>query len=184
MPPLSLFQSTRPIRGATHTSRDQSAQKENFNPRAPYGARRRGRSFPPNLGGISIHAPHTGRDYHDVGVCPLGDGISIHAPHTGRDAVSSVGTQQSRISIHAPHTGRDGTACCFSAARWDFNPRAPYGARRSCLPSTPFARNFNPRAPYGARLGGIWAVLLLCHISIHAPHTGRDAPRRSQTRRT
>ena len=33
----------------------------------------------------------------------------------------------------------------------DFNPRAPHGARRDKRPTESAARNFNPRAPHGAR---------------------------------
>ena len=126
----SLFQSTRPIRGATAAG-----------------------AVLVQRGRISIHAPHTGRDV----LRQHGDGqlvaISIHAPHTGRDArvvavvadpdlfqstrpirgatVKAAGQiaklmqfQSTRpirgatdgqsqrpgaveISIHAPHTGRD-----------------------------------------------------------------------------
>ena len=79
-----VFQSTRPIRGATpnhgvdfpnlrisihapHTGRDEVAQKSiidglDFNPRAPYGARPT-KPWKHQLKAlISIHAPHTGRD--------------------------------------------------------------------------------------------------------------------------
>ena len=58
-----IFQSTRPIRGATMFF---------------------GMDDPGKL--ISIHAPHTGRDF--VGRFEVGRivDISIHAPHTGRDA--------------------------------------------------------------------------------------------------
>ena len=57
------FQSTRPIRGATHRRGRQALQDH-----------------------ISIHAPHTGRDLADKTVCATLNRISIHAPHTGRDA--------------------------------------------------------------------------------------------------
>ena len=33
--------------------------------------------------------------------------ISIHAPHTGRDFMYYNNTRKAEISIHAPHTGRD-----------------------------------------------------------------------------
>ena len=56
------FQSTRPIRGATHRRGRQALQDH-----------------------ISIHAPHTGRDLADKTVCATLNRISIHAPHTGRD---------------------------------------------------------------------------------------------------
>ena len=82
------------------------------------------------IDGISIHAPHTGRDAGRLVVCGRGsifqstrpirgatlttleveqkEIISIHAPHTGRDCRSLAAAQKWLISIHAPHTGRDG----------------------------------------------------------------------------
>ena len=78
---------------------------------------------------ISIHAPHTGRDYEVRGgalcinefqstrpirgatgwVSPKmpAKNISIHAPHTGRDFHDKRLAAPDGISIHAPHTGRD-----------------------------------------------------------------------------
>ena len=61
-PPISRFQSTRPIRGATWLLRKVS-----------------------RLFDISIHAPHTGRDRRGFAVWSRLLSISIHAPHTGRD---------------------------------------------------------------------------------------------------
>ena len=123
------FQSTRPIRGATSCPSFFRASTSDFNPRAPYGARR----FvfqPSKLGmGISIHAPHTGRD-DDAEEAHHLTLISIHAPHTGRDIRKSTLGQQPTISIHAPHTGRDVALARSSSEQKDFNPRAPYGARR------------------------------------------------------
>ena len=37
------------------------------------------------------------------------------------------------------------------------------------------SKNFNPRAPYGARLEPVTDRYRSVYISIHAPHTGRDA---------
>ena len=90
----AIFQSTRPIRGATcprvdflilfllisihapHTGRDGKAtsgkrRKKYFNPRAPYGARRI--TVSPTCWAflISIHAPHTGRDASPSAVVSL-----------------------------------------------------------------------------------------------------------------
>ena len=56
------------------------------------------------------------------------------------------------ISIHAPHTGRDSLPHLSRRAPTDFNPRAPYGARRRIRHDYVKTRS----------------------ISIHAPHTGRD----------
>jgi len=79
--------------------------------------------------GISIHAPHAGRDpfcgftmpprplfqstrpmrgatYQD-GVAYDDIVISIHAPHAGRDSSEARASRRYNISIHAPHAGRD-----------------------------------------------------------------------------
>ena len=59
---MPIFQSTRPMRGATHSGLDALRQ----------------------ILVISIHAPHAGRDLCDAGGLHSGH-ISIHAPHAGRD---------------------------------------------------------------------------------------------------
>ena len=62
---------------------------------------------------------------------------------------------------------------------WDFNPRAPRGARRSRpTPATSSTRYFNPRAPRGARLSPRLPLFSRAPISIHAPREGRDRHRR------
>ena len=169
---------------------------EDFNPRAPYGARRMPHSPGNSRIAISIHAPHTGHDVEGEGIIN-GDVISIHAPHTGHDFSASSAFSSSKlfqstrpirgttvsdglahglnlISIHAPHTGHD---CCISSTTsciFDFNPRAPYGARPHRYARHGFQHDFNPRAPYGARPGANGGKCDGCCISIHAPHTGHD----------
>ena len=150
-PVVYLFQSTRPVRGATGLGGGDGADH-----------------------GISIHAPRAGRDRprrydepHQL--------ISIHAPRAGRDCPLRVAVPRVLISIHAPRAGRDPPdffqllPCCY------FNPRAPCGARqtvavtalfhdltfqstrpvrgatRSSCGIYPASMNFNPRAPCGAR---------------------------------
>ena len=56
------FQSTRPLRGATSSTRSRSRRTSNFNPRAPCGARRNFDISPHKHSRISIHAPLAGRD--------------------------------------------------------------------------------------------------------------------------
>ena len=58
--------------------------------------------------------------------------------------------------------------------RRNFNPRAPYGARRGFKRVLVVAPNFNPRAPYGARPDRSILVRRYPHISIHVPRTGHD----------
>ena len=81
---------------------------QDFNPRAPHGARRFTEINFLNCFGISIHAPRMGRDL------PLSCNASASAT----------------ISIHAPRMGRDINAEAGNATFSHFNPRAPHGARR------------------------------------------------------
>ena len=118
-------------------------------------------------------------------------------PIRGTTLGMGSGSGGSAISIHAPHTGRDLPLGLHRLTPRDFNPRAPYGARRNTsltkagslsisihAPHTgrdqstdaqrPRAAHFNPRAPYGARRRRATFELDGVRISIHAPHTGRD----------
>ena len=110
-----LFQSTRPMRGATilaynksikrgisihapHAGRDTKSSAvyygaDHFNPRAPCGARLGLEVGQLALRQISIHAPHAGRDFGNEVMLPAGF-ISIHAPHAGRDSKSE------QIALH------------------------------------------------------------------------------------
>ena len=168
----------------------------NFNPRAPYGARRRAVSVDNRRVQISIHAPHTGRDLLAIVATLCANLISIHAPHTGRDCtlllscsgnpafqstrpirgatplVSSSAYLLRNFNPRAPYGARrPGTA--VPATPGNFNPRAPYGARRhrTCRRTQP--RNFNPRAPYGARLMGCVSSAAASHFNPRAPYGAR-----------
>ena len=78
------------------------------------------------------------------------------------------------ISIHAPHTGRDHTVHGYQSFQFDFNPRAPYGARLSCSLTASISRLFQSTRPIrgATQVCNNFCVNLV--ISIHAPHTGRD----------
>ena len=148
----SIFQSTRPIRGATEQAEPTEMPSE-----------------------ISIHAPHTGRDLHAERCCarivgfqstrPIrgatwettaSDGgfpyFNPRAPYGARRITGIFFQFSDFISIHAPHTGRDGCGLEWGAQLEYFNPRAPYGARRGKMKYLTSRKD----------------------ISIHAPHTGRD----------
>ena len=126
-----LFQSTRPIRGATLHDNSCCFLAGYFNPRAPYGARqgidRLGdptstfQSTRPIRGATA----DTWRQLHDLH-------ISIHAPHTGRDARHGL-TAEITITFQSTRPIRGATPAAHASAtnRADFNPRAPYGARRT-----------------------------------------------------
>ena len=56
--------------------------------------------------------------------------ISIHAPRMGRDIIADQETiELLEISIHAPRMGRDCRGAGAARRTSHFNPRAPYGAR-------------------------------------------------------
>ena len=103
-----VFQSTRPVWGATGSITELNGVMVDFNPRAPCGARRDCVRSTLDRTRISIHAPRVGRDAAPCGGATLMSVISIHAPRVGRD-------------VCQPSTCGPG---------WYFNPRAPCGARR------------------------------------------------------
>ena len=105
---LAIFQSTRSAWSATCASFASTPASNNFNPRAPHGARRA-----PPLQRRALVA------------------ISIHALRMERD-----GSQLRRSRRHAdfnpraPHGARPSRRKNLTPKR-NFNPRAPHGARRS-----------------------------------------------------
>ena len=126
---VDQFQSTRPIRGATCLFATRWIGGIYFNPRAPYGARQEGDTNITFALGISIHAPHTGRDLPGLPPCQR-----LYRFQSTRPIRGATTTRNFRI---------------FGPL--NFNPRAPYGARLQ--PRLDFLghTDFNPRAPYGAR---------------------------------
>ena len=147
------FNPRAPYGARPDTGRCPPCGRWNFNPRAPYGARPSGKSSG-STGRISILAPLTGRDGDVVPGQRRGDPISILAPLTGRDPSSA-----------------------FSASsRVNFNPRAPYGARPRKVEGTKAADVFQSSRPLRGATG---AGAVFCQgaggISILAPLTGRDS---------
>ena len=153
--------------------------------------------FRPSTQRISIHAPRTGRDPERGARDRSWMQFQSTRPVRGATAKQSLLQKGRKISIHAPRTGRDMLVPLTSCACWYFNPRAPYGARRTRAypresrtnfnPRAPYGarhrpaylhrtgRDFNPRAPYGARPPLRPSAHFARQISIHAPRTGRDS---------
>ena len=224
--PVDSFQPTRPLRGATPAHQGQqrigqeisthaplagrdkfwiifTSHSEDFNPRAPCGARRESlhevfisRKFQPTrpLRGATGAKCRRNRPHGFQPTRPLRGAtemtstvnglisISTHAPLAGRDSALCKQSLGGFISTHAPLAGRDRTPP--PAWNWPryFNPRAPCGARRGLDLSIPYRENdFNPRAPCGARRKGDNRLLCGRRISTHAPLAGRD-PRASFAR--
>ena len=147
------FQSTRPIRGATPYFAAWAFRMRYFNPRAPYGAR---------LGRGKCRR----RGYQNFNSC---------APYGARHLIGRYRAGSRRISIHAPHTGRDVLIFVLTGLDIDFNPRAPYGARQRLRKCTGSWQKFQSTRPIRGATRCYDPVRQRRHISIHAPHTGRDA---------
>ena len=145
-----MFQSTRPVRGATTTSFSDLPESPRFNPRAPCGARPDLRQSPAGGKDVSIHAPRAGRDQGRQRPA-TGRSVSIHAPRAGRDPGVEPSIASNCVSIHAPRAGRD--LGYFQVVRdSDVSIHAPRAGRdRGAFSTMRGACRFNPRAPCGAR---------------------------------
>ena len=124
----TLFQPTRPLRGATK-SRWYTIPKSVFQPTRPL----RGATYMVNTSlrcnPISTHAPLAGRDDHRKVACGALYGISTHAPLAGRDARRPVSARAyTRISTHAPLAGRDQEKS-FAHSEHTISTHAPLAGR-------------------------------------------------------
>ena len=79
----------------------------NFNPRAPCGARRRAKAPIIMARKISIHAPHAGRDVFLTLILSFLLIFQSTRPMRGATTPGSSIETGVTISIHAPHAGRD-----------------------------------------------------------------------------
>ena len=148
---VDIFQSTRPMRGATptrfraytsgdisihapHAGRDRRRStgvpsRRNFNPRAPCGARLTVAELKEYASEFQSTRPMRGATFTFP---PRWSESRFQSTRPMRGA-----TRQGRsrphttdISIHAPHAGRDYGARLWPGSRRNFNPRAPCGARQ------------------------------------------------------
>ena len=210
-----------PRTGSDCAGRNGRTEQQDFNPRSPHGERpgphstnKNAISFQSTLpargatvvvkvpicrAAISIHAPRTGSDEHDLSVPCLrrqfqstlpargatnhnsrssyACHISIHAPRTGSDSPDESRERNRPISIHAPRTGSDGTRRSSCGSRSNFNPRSPHGERRACKAQLSATCQFQSTLPARGATRNAGLYYRGCNISIHAPRTGSDHPR-------
>ena len=126
---MLVFQSTRPMRGATALKAGKITPAQFQSTRPMRGATR---------------ACH---------LCGRMRRISIHAPHAGRDCRPQwAARKRAHFNPRAPCGARLFLTPKGGNRRAHFNPRAPCGARRvSILGVKRRIPHFNPRAPCGAR---------------------------------
>ena len=149
---ISKFQPTRPLRGATTVQVDTMDMQQDFNPRAPCGARRdQARDATGNA--ISTHAPLAGRDIVRSTAAIRVKNFNPRAPCGARPQQNEPRMSDLKISTHAPLAGRD-------------------DGRSSSLNRT---NKFQPTRPLrGATAATGWRVGSRRKISTHAPLAGRD----------
>ena len=145
-----VFQSTRPMRGAT---RMMMAERGvfSFQSTRPVRGATDGQASP-DMFGIKFQSTRPVRGATGLSACRGGSaGISIHAPRAGRD-ITGVQTSISKSDFNprAPCGARQTQDLSDKGERY-FNPRAPCGARRGCGCRLSQRQDFNPRAPCGAR---------------------------------
>ena len=149
--PAPLFQSTRPVWGATVRRGD------------------RGDGHP-----ISIHAPRAGCDLDTEKPLVHVDDFNPRTPCGVRPCAAAC--RRRRGPDFNPRTpcGVRRWIRLLLPGTTNFNPRAPCGARHrsGCMWSLP--SYFNPRAPCGARRRQTRRRKTRQRISIHAPRVGRD----------
>ena len=171
-----LFQSTRPVWGATIESSFKARHIHNFNPRAPCGARRGFRTPRCRMGlNFNPRAPCGARPGLVLMLAPS-IAISIHAPRVGRDLHIHAILLFHTISIHAPRVGRDHVRFAAHRSLQHFNPRAPCGARLYVSQTLTDEQKFQSTRPVWGATKESCPPIPYNKISIHAPRVGRDLP--------
>ena len=143
---------------APHTGRDRGHDLPaqgggpHFNPRAPYGARHTpGAWWMPACPYFNPRAPYGARQRVPSAFL-TGPGISIHAPHTGRDLPTLALTPaQQRFQSTRPIRGATEISGLDLEDVLYFNPRAPYGARLSAAYPVPWNKYISIHAPHTGR---------------------------------
>ena len=195
----ALFQSTRPSRGATLSSR-HDIMRMIISIHAPLAGRDGKDKFSDFQRGISIHAPLAGRDRSFDGRARHRRDFNPRAPRGARQPMANrrnsqnafQSTRPSRgatvaaalvehgdhISIHAPLAGRDTRLRQFAARVRHFNPRAPRGARLRRHDLARLRVAFQSTRPSRGATNKMKVAVQNLTISIHAPLAGRDSRKR------
>ena len=149
---LPLFQSTRPMRGATNGGKVGKRTMKVFQSTRPMRGATWDHSGHSSAGSISIHAPHAGRDVAEIATHLGKSNFNPRAPCGARR------TDPCPLSFGSPFQSTRpmrGATVPWSVSR-NHSPlfqstRPMRGATAAPLPDFFPGRNFNPRAPCGAR---------------------------------
>ena len=144
------FQSTCPLRGTTPAGQGRDTLRNNFNPRAPCGARHLHPCLLCKDGNFNPRAP-CGARHVDFGAHVVRIHFNPRAPCGAR-----------------PHSSMD----CVKA--FHFNPRAPCGARQDRQPDRRRTPGFQSTCPLRGTTVGSFPLRPKRYISIHVPLAGHD----------
>ena len=146
------FQPTRPLRGATKTTLDGLTVKD-----------------------ISTHAPLAGRDRSTAGYLCRPSLFQPTRPLRGATFPTSRKRYRSRaFQPTRPLRGATIILFLFAVLGWDFNPRAPCGARLLSCSFSHFLVGISTHAPLAGRDERVYNSVMRKLISTHAPLAGRD----------
>ena len=191
-----LFQSTRPVRGATWQSRYRPTKNPlisihapragrdkpsttpaprapHFNPRAPCGARRRASGSASHRRHFNPRAPCGARPPRTA-IRRLPSYFNPRAPCGARQIVQLRKENQTLFQSTRPVRGATEVMRCYSGHFENFNPRAPCGARLALVVRIAVLTTFQSTRPVRGATGGIRHDGHHHPISIHAPRAGRD----------
>ena len=172
---VTVFQSTRPLRGATYRTSASPSSCLDFNPRAPCGARPQSARGLQRFPYFNPRAPCGARRGFAVALIANQD-ISIHAPLAGRDSWWRSGHGvHSWISIHAPLAGRDGdSGHTFLKINLFQSTRPLRGATTQAFHFHHGSQGFQSTRPLRGATSRCTDPHVFQWISIHAPLAGRD----------
>ena len=148
-----IFQSTRPMRGATCHPSTAFRMRTHFNPRAPCGARPYNTGLRETDKEFQSTRPMRGATGAAGNPAPEKTKFQSTRPMRGATRNRKIQTNCKNISIHAPHAGRDEESLSQIAMRDTFQSTRPM---RGATKTNKQDNESND-------------------ISIHAPHAGRDS---------
>ena len=169
-----LFQSTRPMRGATPVLLGGLRDVEFQSTRPVRGATRRPAWIWKKSDFISIHAPHAGRDHWLTSFVLVPIDFNPRAPCGARHFLQIIGSYPRQFQSTRPMRGATLSIRLRFMSFLHFNPRAPCGARRRRVRFGPLAVAISIHAPHAGRDVNRLGFTEHHVISIHAPHAGRD----------
>ena len=167
---VALFQSTRPMRGATISLTLRRSAALYFNPRAPCGR--------DGLYGYSRYLLPEFQSTRPVRArlqlrqeLHAAKQISIHAPRAGATLQKPTSYFHITISIHAPRAGatKSGSPPCYTDSIAIHAPRAGATEAIKTFHEHGYISIHAPRAGATRRIDGVYRRV---YISIHAPRAG------------